>query len=64
MQCLELSKRIIEVLDGVPSYTALSTLDICRVVIKEKSLIAAGSQPPDSFWQSFQESGRSVPAKE
>jgi hypothetical protein len=37
MQCLELSKQIIEVLDGVPSHTALTTLDICRAVIKEKS---------------------------
>jgi hypothetical protein len=55
MQSLELSKQIIVVLDGVAPCTALATLDICRAVIKEKSIIAAGSQSPDLFWQSFQE---------
>lgn len=64
MQSLELSKQIIEVLDGVAPCTALATLDICRAVIREKSLIAAGSQSPDSFWRSFQEPQRSEPAVE
>jgi hypothetical protein len=54
MQSLELSKQIIEMLDGVAPRIALATLDICRVVMKEKIITAAGLQSPDLFWQSFQ----------
>jgi hypothetical protein len=64
MQSLELSKQIMVVLDNVEPCTALATLDICRVLIKEKGFIAAGSQSPDSFWKLFQERQLSAPTAE
>jgi len=64
MQSLELSKQIMDMLDGVAPCTASAALDICRAVIKEKSLIAAAPQSPDSFWRSFQEPQLSEPTTE
>ena len=55
MQSIELAQQIISSIEEIPSITALTALDICRAVIKERDFISASSKSPDLFWSSFLE---------
>ena len=45
MQAIEISQKIMVLLENIHSQVALNALDICRVLLREKDFNAISSQP-------------------